>query len=89
MPRKVDAVHYGWLPGDNPRHVRLIGSLADLTERRGKLAVQTTVVFILLAGIMTYPAGAEDEIKSGNWEYSVTSPGIRELPRGMQPSPEV
>jgi Protein of unknown function (DUF3617) len=88
-PRKVDAVHYGSLPGDNPRHVRLIGSLADLRERHGKLAVRTTAVFILLAGIMTYPAGAEDEIKSGNWEYSVTAPDIRELPRGMQPSPDI
>src|SRR5262249_23523205 len=82
-PRKVDAVHYGWLPGDNPRHVWLIGSLADLRERHGNLAVRATAVFILFVGIMTYPAGAEDEIKSGNWEYSVTAPGIRELPRGM------
>jgi hypothetical protein len=87
-PRKPDAVHHGWLPGHNPRHVRLIGSLADLRERHGKLAVRTAAVFILLTGIVTHPAGAEDEIKSGNWEYSVTAPGITQLPRGMQPSPD-
>jgi hypothetical protein len=87
--RKPDAGHHSLLPGHNPRHVRLIGSLADLRERHEKLAVWTTAVFILLAGIMTYPAGAEDEIKFGNWEYSVTAPGIRELPRGMQPSPDI
>ena len=88
-PCKPDAVRHGWLPRDNPRHVRLIGSLADLRERHGKLAVRTTAIFILLAGIVTYPAGAEDEIKSGNWEYSVTAPGITQLPRGMQPSPDI
>jgi hypothetical protein len=47
----------------------------DLRERHGKLEVWTITVFILLAGIVTYPASAEDEIKSGNWEYSVTAPG--------------
>ena len=82
--RKPNAVDPGWLHGDNPRHVRLIGSLADLRERG-----RTTAVFILLAGIVTYPAGAEDDIKSGNWEYSVTAPGITQLPRGMQPSPDI
>ena len=46
----------------------------DPRKRHGKLEVRTTAVFILLAGV-TYPAGAEDEIKSGNWEYSVTAPG--------------
>ena len=61
----------------------------DPWKRHGKLEVRTTAVFILLAGIVTYPAGAEDEIKSGNWEYSVTAPGITQLRPGMQPSPEI
>ena len=61
----------------------------ELRGRHGKLAVRTTAVFILLAGIVTYPASAEDEIKSGNWEYSVTAPGITQLSPGMQPSPEI
>ena len=78
-PRKPDPLRPDWLPA----------SLVDLRERHGKLAVRTTAVFTLLAGVVTYPAGAEDEIKSGNWEYSVTASGITQLPRGMQPSPEI
>ena len=61
----------------------------ELRGRHGKLEVRTITVFILLAGIVTYPASAEDEIKSGNWEYSVTAPGITQLRPGMQPSPEI
>ena len=61
----------------------------ELRGRHGKLEVRTITVFILLVGIVTYPASAEDEIKSGNWEYSVTAPGITQLRPGMQPSPEI
>src|SRR5262249_19008056 len=43
--RKPDAVHPGWLPGDNPRYVRLIGSSADLEERHEKFAIRTIAVF--------------------------------------------
>ena len=63
--------------------------LVDLRERHGKLAVQATAAFILLAGIVTDAAGAEDDIKSGSWEYSVTAPGVTQLPPGMQPSPDI
>jgi len=36
----------------------------DLRERHGKLAVRTIAVLILFAGIVTYLAGAEDEISA-------------------------
>ena len=53
------------------------------------MAVRTTTVFILLARMVTYAVGAEDTIKSGNWEYSATAPRITQLPPGMQPSPDI
>jgi len=67
----------------------LIGWLADPTERHRKMAVRTIAVFVLLAGMVTYAVGAEDTIKSGNWEYSATAPGITQLPPGMQRSPDI
>ena len=51
--------------------------------------IRTTAVVTLLAGMVTWAAGAEDAIKSGNWEYSATAPGITQLPPGVQPSPDM
>ena len=48
------------------------------------MAIRTLVV-ILLAG-MTSAAGAQDAIKSGNWEYSATAAGVTHLPPGARPS---
>jgi hypothetical protein len=53
------------------------------------MAIRAISVCIVLASVMTSSAGAEDEIKSGNWEYSVTAPGVKQLPPGMQPSPDI
>lgn len=87
--RKPDAVHPGWLPGDNPRHVRLIGSSADLAKRHRKFAIQTIAVFTLLISIVPCQAGADDAIKFGNWEYSMAEPEITQLPRGVYLSPSM
>jgi hypothetical protein len=51
------------------------------------MAIRTLVVS-LLAG-MTSAAGAQDAIKSGNWEYSATAAGVTQLPPGMQASPNM
>lgn len=40
-----------------------------------------------LAVVATSSASAEDTIKSGNWEYSVTVPGVTQLLSGVQPPP--
>ena len=87
--RKPDAVHPGWLPGDNPRHVRLIGSSADLGERHRKLAIRTIAVFTLLIGIVPCQARADDAIKFGNWVYSMVVPEITQLPRDVYVSPSM
>jgi len=86
--RKPDAVHPGWLPGDNPRHVPLIGSSADLGEHR-TLAIRTIAVFIVLIGIMPCQAGADDAIKIGKWEYSMTEPEIVQAPRSIHVFPKM
>jgi Protein of unknown function (DUF3617) len=41
------------------------------------------------SSMVTWAAAAEDAIKSGNWEYSVTAAGVRQLPPGTQPSPDM
>jgi hypothetical protein len=38
-----------------------------------------------LAVVATSSASADDAIESGNWEYSVTVPGVTQLPAGVQP----
>jgi hypothetical protein len=66
------------------------GSAGWLIERHGEMAIRTTTaVSLALAAMGTCAAGAEDAIKTGNWEYSITTPGITHLPPGMQPSPEM
>jgi hypothetical protein len=51
-PRKPDAVHPGWLPGDNPRPFRLIVLSADLGERYRGFVIRAIAVFTLLIGIV-------------------------------------
>jgi hypothetical protein len=87
--RKPDAVHPGWLPGDNPRHVRLIGSSADLGEQHRTLAIRTIAVFTLLIGIVSCQADADDAIKFGKWEYSMTEPEVVQLPRSIHLFPKM
>src|SRR5262245_35305691 len=84
--RKPNVVHPGWLPGDNPRHVRLIGSLG---ERQRKLAIPTIGVFTLLIGIAPCQARAEEAIKFGDWVYSMTVPEVTQLPRDVYLSPSM
>jgi hypothetical protein len=84
---KPDAVHPDWPPGDNACHVRLIGSSADLRERHGKLAIRTIAVFTLMIGIVPCQAGADDAIKFGRWEYSMTEPEVVQLPEVYTYSP--
>jgi hypothetical protein len=86
---KPDAVHPGWPPGYNACHVRLIGSSADLRERHGKLAIRTIAVFTLLIGIVPCQAGADDAIKFGRWEYSMTEPEVVQLPRSIHLFPKM
>lgn len=43
----------------------------------------------VLAVVAASSASAEDAIKSGNWEYSVTVAGVTQLPSGMPRSPDM
>jgi hypothetical protein len=43
----------------------------------------------VLAVVATSSASAEDTIKSGNWEFSVTAAGVTQLPSGVQLSPDM
>ena len=78
----------GWLPGDNPPHVRKIGSSADLGQRQRKSAIVTIAVFTLFIGIAPC-ARADDAIKFGNWVYSMIVPEITQLPRDVYLSPRM
>jgi hypothetical protein len=49
----------------------------------------TTAVSLVLAAVGTCAAGAEDAIKSGNWEYSVTALGVTQLPQDVPPSTQM
>src|SRR5215471_9956071 len=53
------------------------------------LASQTIAVFIVLIGIAPCPAGADDAIKFGKWEFSMTEPEIAQLPRSIHVFPKI
>ena len=86
--RKPNAAHPSWLPGDNPDHVPLIGSSADLRRRR-QLSFMTIARFTILISIAPCQARAADAIKFGNWVYSMTVPEVTQLPRGVYMSPDM
>ena len=54
---------------------------------RRKSANRTIAVFTVLIGIAPCQAGADDAIKFGRWEYTMTEPEIMQLPRSIHVFP--
>jgi Protein of unknown function (DUF3617) len=61
--------------------------LLEMWQR--KLATHTIAVFTILIGMALCPAGADDAIKFGKWEFSMTESQVVQLPRSIHVFPSM